>query len=463
MKKNIGWIVILIVVIQFFSISFAKNEITVEDLGKEISIKTRLANYVMDKEYGTFKQVYLTFDRGRKNLIYEYAGDGFDILKNGERLKVKRITLMNREDLNGIFTGDVSITFDYGDVKKTIIFEYGPYYSYRIKVRCATEGLKMSLPRVGFSENDRIGGDFFISYYSKTKTIQITIADEPVKISTENELVEIMLKDGLELLNYMGPVKFTLMKELIGEKYQEIKSALDTLPKIKSWYDPIFYGFVEFLSFFYRITGNYGWAIIIFTIIVRLILYPLYHIQTKSMIKMRMIQPKVEEIKKKFKDPQIQQQELMKLYKEEKVNPASGCLPLLIQMPIFILLFAVIRYYKESFAFSPPFLIWPDLSVGGFKENILLVIIDVIISFYNALISSNDKRSARQSVIMGTVFPFLFISFPVALFLYYTVGSVIQFGATYYVHRRYNIKGITVKEFFGLEDKKKKKRKKRKR
>ncbi|HDM70060.1 MAG TPA: hypothetical protein ENG58_01470, partial [Thermotogales bacterium] len=71
MRKNIGWIVILIMVTQFFSISFAKNEITVEDLGKEISIKTRLANYVMDKEYGTFKQVYLTFDRGRKNLIYE--------------------------------------------------------------------------------------------------------------------------------------------------------------------------------------------------------------------------------------------------------------------------------------------------------------------------------------------------------------------------------------------------------
>ena len=238
---------------------------------------------------------------------------------------------------------------------------------------------------------------------------------------------------------------------------------MDTLPKIKSWYDPIFYGFVEFLSFFYRITGNYGWAIIIFTIIVRLILYPLYHIQTRSMIKMRKIQPKVEEIKKKFKDPQLQQQELMKLYREEKVNPASGCLPLLIQMPIFILLFAVIRYYKESFAFSPPFLIWSDLSVGGFKENIILVVIDIIISFYNALISSNDRRSARQSVIMGTVFPFLFISFPVALFLYYTVGSAIQFGATYYVYRKYNIRGITTKEFFGLVGDKKRKKKKRKR
>jgi YidC/Oxa1 family membrane protein insertase len=110
----------------------------------------------------------------------------------------------------------------------------------------------------------------------------------------------------------------------------------------------------------------------------------------------------------------------------------------------------VIRYYSEAFAFSPSFLIWQDLSVGGFSQNILLVLIDILAVAYTSLISSTDMRSARQSVIMGVIFPFLFITFPTGLFLYYTVGSIIQLGITYYVYKKYNIKGISLKEFFGL-------------
>ncbi len=99
------------------------------------------------------------------------------------------------------------------------------------------------------------------------------------------------------------------------------------------------------LKFIYDFVGNYGVTLIIFTALVKLILLPLSIKQQKSMIKMQQIQPLMASLQEKYKnDPQKQQQEVMKLYKENNVNPAGGCLPLLIQMPILICLYQVISY-----------------------------------------------------------------------------------------------------------------------
>jgi YidC/Oxa1 family membrane protein insertase len=99
------------------------------------------------------------------------------------------------------------------------------------------------------------------------------------------------------------------------------------------------------LKFIYDFVGNYGITLIIFTALVKLILLPLSIKQQKSMIKMQKIQPLMASLQEKYKnDPQKQQQEVMKLYKENNVNPAGGCLPLLIQMPILICLYQVISY-----------------------------------------------------------------------------------------------------------------------
>jgi len=450
MKK---FFIFFLAILLLSSLALTKNEITVTTQATEMVIKTRLAEYHIDLEKGTFKDVYLVFDR--RKYIYKYDKDGFDLISpEGTVLSVSNFKLQNSENLNGVFKGNVELYFEYSykgnTIEKRFIFENGPYYSYKVTVKGLTDGFKIALPRVGPPEYDRYKDGVFLSYYSKNKTVFFSVFESPGKLSLDSGTPFYTVNGDFSSHNYMGPVKLTLMKPIINDHYDWLKGVLPTLPKAKSWYDPIFYGMVEFLGFFYRLTGNYGWAIIIFTIIVRLILYPLYHLQTKSMIKMRQIQPKVEQIRKKYKDPQRQQQELMKLYKEEGTNPASGCLTILVQFPIFILLFTVIRYYSEGFAFSPSFLIWQDLSVGGFKQNILLVLIDIIAVAYTSLISSTDMRSARQSVTMGVIFPFLFITFPTGLFLYYTVGSIIQLGITYYVYKKYNIKGISLKEFFGL-------------
>jgi len=447
------FVAIFLAVVLLSLIAFTKNEITVTTQATEMVVRTRLAEYHIDLEKGVLKDVYLVFDK--RTYIYKYAKDGFDLISpEGTELLVSNFKLQNSTNNDGVFKGDVEISFEYryngGTIKKIFIFENSPYYSYRVLTKGLSNGFKISLPRVGPPEYDRYREGIFLSYYSKSKTMFFSVFESRGKLSLDSGYPLYIANGDFSAHNYMGPVKLTLMKPIINNYYDWLRNVLSTLPKAKSWYDSIFYGMVEFLGFFYRLTGNYGWAIIIFTIIVRLILYPLYHLQTKSMIKMRQIQPKVEAIRKKYKDPRRQQEELMKLYKEEGANPASGCLTILIQFPIFILLFTVIRYYSEGFAFSPPFLIWQDLSIGGFKQNILLVLIDIAAVAYTSLISSTDMRSARQSVIMGVIFPFLFITFPTGLFLYYTVGSIIQLGITYYVYKKYNIKGISLKEFFGL-------------
>ena len=98
------------------------------------------------------------------------------------------------------------------------------------------------------------------------------------------------------------------------------------------------------LKIIFEFVNNYGWSIIVFTLFVRLLLVPLMIKQIKSQKAMQDIQPKIKEIQEKYKNkPEKQQEELMKIYQEAKINPLSGCLPLLIQMPILIGLFNVLR------------------------------------------------------------------------------------------------------------------------
>ena len=97
------------------------------------------------------------------------------------------------------------------------------------------------------------------------------------------------------------------------------------------------------LQFFYDITGDYGFAIILLTVVIRLLMTPLTVKQTRSMYELQRIQPKIKELQKKYKDDkQKLQEETLKFYQENKVNPFGGCLPLLLQMPVFIALYQVL-------------------------------------------------------------------------------------------------------------------------
>jgi YidC/Oxa1 family membrane protein insertase len=193
---------------------------------------------------------------------------------------------------------------------------------------------------------------------------------------------------------------------------------------------------VPTLNFFYKLIPNYGIAIILLTILVRMLFWPLTRKSTESMKRMQVLQPKLKEIQAKFKDdPQKMQQETMALYREHKVNPMSSCLPMLIQIPVFIALFTVLRSAVEL-RFAPFFWI-ADLSEPEnlFKGMIPFLPALNILPFVMAgtmLLQSRLTPSmgdpAQQKMMMWmmpVMMLVMFYSMPSALVLYWSVSQIL--------------------------------------
>ena len=197
------------------------------------------------------------------------------------------------------------------------------------------------------------------------------------------------------------------------------------------------YPIVWVLNICHKIIPNYGIAIILLTILVRVLFWPLTHKSTVGMKKMQEIQPLMKEVQTKFKDnPQRMQQEIFALYREHKVNPLSSCLPMLVQIPVFIALFNVLRSAVELRYAS--FLWISDLSqpehlfaswfpwFGGL--NILPILMALTMGLQSALTpSTGDDRQKKMMVIfMPVMMLVMFYNFASALSLYWTLSQLIS-------------------------------------
>ncbi len=197
------------------------------------------------------------------------------------------------------------------------------------------------------------------------------------------------------------------------------------------------------LDFLYNVVGNYGITIIIFTVFVKLCIYPLYIKQTKSTAVMSEMQPKIREIQNRYvNDQEMMNIKLQELYKEEKFNPMGGCLPMLIQMPIIMGLFALLRnplrYITKDdmiFAFHEPFLWIDDLSQPDpwFLPIIAGVATFIAFTMNRALQDSGTaatQQSGAMMKMMQYIFPIMILwmakSFPSGLALYWAVSQIIQ-------------------------------------
>ncbi len=189
------------------------------------------------------------------------------------------------------------------------------------------------------------------------------------------------------------------------------------------------YGFLStillrILQFFYGLIPNYGLAIILLTLVVRLALYPLTLKQTNSMAQMQKIQPKVQDLKDRHKDnPQKFNEEVLKLYQKHNVNPLGGCLPLLLQLPILIALYNTIRIAVELRKI--PFLWVPDLSKG---DPLLILPIAIAALMYYQQNKMTDPQQQQQQQMMAMMPMFMFMitwSLPSGLLLYWFASSVI--------------------------------------
>ncbi|WP_117237288.1 YidC/Oxa1 family membrane protein insertase [Thermus sediminis] len=181
----------------------------------------------------------------------------------------------------------------------------------------------------------------------------------------------------------------------------------------------------------FRYTGNWGLAILFLTLVVRLLLWPLMHQQFKSMAEMQRLQPLIQKINQKYKDdPNKRAEATMKLYQEHKVNPAAGCLPLLLQMPILFLLWKVISSYE----FGQGLLWIPDLALPD--PFYILPLLYVVSTFLSTWLSAQgNKDLIRQSLFINLIFIFLVLQFPSGVTLYWVLSNLVGLGQQWLINK----------------------------
>lgn len=188
------------------------------------------------------------------------------------------------------------------------------------------------------------------------------------------------------------------------------------------------------LKLIYDLVGNYGLSIILFTILTKILLLPINIKQTQSTKKMNEINPKMKAIQAKYKnDKEKMNEKLMELYKEEKYNPAGGCLPALIQLPIIIALFRVLQgptkfvFTPEQFeAISKSFLWLPDLGLPD-KMYILPILSALTTYLQMNMIASKtntDANAKTMNIVMPIMLGWITIRFPSGVAMYWVVGNL---------------------------------------
>jgi YidC/Oxa1 family membrane protein insertase len=205
----------------------------------------------------------------------------------------------------------------------------------------------------------------------------------------------------------------------------------------------LFDSFIAFLqailTVFYNISGyigfaNYGVAIILMTIVIKILLYPLTVKQIKSMKAMQDLQPKMKELQEKFKDkPEKLQQEMAALYKNSGVNPLAGCLPLLAQMPILMGIFFAIRDY--SYIGDPTFFWLSNLSVAD--HIYVLPILSALTTYIQQKQTMNDDNPQTKMMMyfMPIFIGYISINFPSGLVLYWVVSNIAQIIQQWWMYR----------------------------
>jgi YidC/Oxa1 family membrane protein insertase len=196
------------------------------------------------------------------------------------------------------------------------------------------------------------------------------------------------------------------------------------------------------LNWLHSFTGNWGWAIILMTIMLKAVFFPLSAASYKSMAKMRLVTPKMQKIKETFADDRERMnREMMELYKKEKVNPLGGCLPIVVQIPVFIALYWVLAGTVEMR--GAPWLGWiTDLS------NMDPYFVMPLIMGATMLIQTKlnptppDPMQAKIMLLMPIVFTVMFLSFPSGLVLYWTVNNLLSIAQQWQVNRMIEASGL---------------------
>ncbi|OGR34784.1 MAG: hypothetical protein A2051_11820, partial [Desulfovibrionales bacterium GWA2_65_9] len=234
---------------------------------------------------------------------------------------------------------------------------------------------------------------------------------------------------------YVGPADRAMLAGMPGK----LAEAVDF-----GWFHLIAVPLLKLLNWFYQYVHNYGVAVILLTVLIKLIFWPLSQKSYKSMDQMKRLQPMLTKLREKYADDKERlNQEVMQLYKTYKVNPAGGCLPMVVQIPVFFGLYKAllgsIELRHAAFISHVPFtdLVWmADLSVKDPFYVTPLIMGATMFIQQKMTPSGGDPMQAKIMLLMPVVFTFMFLNFPAGLVVYWLVNNVLSIGQQWWMMRK---------------------------
>jgi YidC/Oxa1 family membrane protein insertase len=227
---------------------------------------------------------------------------------------------------------------------------------------------------------------------------------------------------------YLGPKDLEQLEKGEGE----LGRAIDF-----GFFDPVAKPMLFILNLFYKFIPNYGLAIIFLSIAIKVIFWPLTHKSQKSMKEMQKIQPKIAELKEKYKDNKEElNRKTMEFYRTNKVNPLGGCLPILIQIPVFFALYRVLLNSIEL-RHAPFISFWINDLAAKDPTYISPLLMGASMFMQQKMTPTvGDPAQAKIMLVMPIMFTFMFLSFPSGLVIYWLVSNVLSIVQQYYINKQ---------------------------
>ncbi|CAA6807338.1 MAG: Inner membrane protein translocase component YidC, long form [uncultured Sulfurovum sp.] len=258
--------------------------------------------------------------------------------------------------------------------------------------------------------------------------------DKPLKVYTqitadENALVFIQGEQSFALHGYLGPKESTVLANINPKLTDAIEYGVITF-----FAKPLF----QLLEWFHNLVGNWGWAIVLVTLLIKLVLFPLSYKGMMSMQKLKDLAPQMKELKTKYgKDPQKMNMKMMEMYKKEGANPMGGCLPMLMQIPIFFAIYRVLLNAVELQ--GAEWALWiADLSIKD--PFYVLPILMGASMWYQQKLTPNTMTDPMQQKIfqwLPVVMTIFFLTFPAGLVLYWLVNNLFTIAQQFVINSAY--------------------------
>ncbi|GAB4422682.1 MAG: membrane protein insertase YidC [Thermodesulfovibrionales bacterium] len=359
-------------------------------------------------------------------ITFEYASSKFSIRRT-YTFYADRYRVDLKDEVTGIPEYWITLGSDFGihDPRDSSAPHIGPV------ILKDTDRIELTGKKLGEPKSYR-DGLHWIAQEDKYFFASIVPAGQVMEAKAwkvqDSSVIALKTKSGINsFMIYAGPKDYDRLKELnVGLQHIIDFGFFSILAR------PLFW----ILKLFYKFMGNYGWAIVLLTIVVRIPFIPLLSKGQRSMNKLKELQPRLSEIREKYKkDPQRMQKEMMEMYRKYKVNPMGGCLPILLQIPVFFALYKVLMIAIELR--GAPFMLWiKDLSAKD-PYYILPIVMGVTMVIQQKMTpTSVDPKQNKIMMFMPVIFTFLFLNFASGLVLYWLVNNILSIAQQLYTNRK---------------------------